>query len=177
MRIVIIGAGAAGLMTAANINAPALVLERNEKAGKKIYITGKGRCNLTNNVAPAEFLKSVVCGDKFVQSCVYRFSPSYVINFFEENGLKLKTERGNRVFPVSDKASDVTKTLVNKIISKGSIINYHSLVKDIKHKNNEFEISLDNGENIFADIVVVATGGKSYPFTGSDVTCIKFLPR
>lgn len=82
MKILVIGAGAAGLMVAANINAPVLVLERSEKAGKKIYITGKGRCNLTNIVAPADFLKSVISGDKFATSCIYRFPPSFVISFF-----------------------------------------------------------------------------------------------
>ena len=115
MKVLVVGAGAAGLFAAysaaTHTEAKVTVAEKNEKAGKKIYITGKGRCNLTNLCTPREFLDNVVRNPKFLYSAIYGFTPEDTVDFFEKNGLKLKTERGNRVFPVSDKASDVTKTL------------------------------------------------------------------
>jgi len=109
--VLIIGAGPAGMMAAiaaktAGAGRVALI-ERNEKAGKKLYITGKGRCNLTNECEPAEFLKNVVSNPKFLTKAIWSFPPSAAIEFFGEQGLKLKTERGKRVFPASDKSSDV----------------------------------------------------------------------
>ena len=115
MKVAVVGGGASGLMAAyaAATNGHEVVLvEKNEKLGKKIYITGKGRCNLTNDCPPDEFLLSVVRGEKFLRGAVYRFPPSAVMELLTEHGLALKTERGNRVFPVSDHASDVTNTLV-----------------------------------------------------------------
>ncbi len=107
-RVVIIGAGAAGLMAAGSIQyCDITVLDGNEKAGKKIYITGKGRCNVTNDCTPAEFFNSVVTNPKFLFSCIYGFTPQDTKELLDSFGVPTKTERGNRVFPVSDKSSDV----------------------------------------------------------------------
>ena len=113
-NVIVVGGGASGLMaayTAASKGHRVTLIEKNEKVGKKIYITGKGRCNLTNDCDPSEFLENVVHGGKFLTSAAYAFPADATMKFFEERGLPLKVERGNRVFPVSDKASDVTKIL------------------------------------------------------------------
>ena len=113
-KVGIIGGGAAGLMAAyaAVKNGHDVTLfEKNEKLGKKIYITGKGRCNFTNDCTPDDFLQQVVRGKKFLRGAIYSFPPQKTIDFFENNGMSVKIERGNRAFPVSDHASDVTKTL------------------------------------------------------------------
>ena len=112
--VIVVGGGASGLMAAAAAGAKGervILLEKNEKLGKKIYITGKGRCNLTNDCPPDDFLQNVIHGEKFLIRAIRRFSPADTMQFFSSNGLALKVERGNRVFPVSDHASDVTKTL------------------------------------------------------------------
>ena len=110
MKIAVVGAGASGLFVAgclARNGHSVTVYDGNEKAGKKIYITGKGRCNLTNLCSPDDFLQNVVHGDKFLRSAIYNFTSQDAVDFFENLGLKTKVERGNRVFPLSDKASDV----------------------------------------------------------------------
>ena len=114
MKVLVIGGGAAGMMaaiSAAQNGAQVTLIEKNEKLGKKIYITGKGRCNVTNDCEVTEFLENVITNKKFLMSALYTFSPYDLMEFLKKNGLKIKTERGNRVFPESDKASDVTKTL------------------------------------------------------------------
>ena len=134
MRIAVIGAGAAGL-TAAYFSAinghEVIVFEKNEKCGKKIYITGKGRCNVTHECLPDEFLLNVVSNAKFLTGAIYGFSPENCVNFFENGGLKLKLERGGRYFPVSDKASDVTKCLENYCKSAGVKFNFCEKVEKI----------------------------------------------
>lgn len=113
-NVCVIGGGAAGLMAAyaaAENGNRVVLLEKNEKLGKKIYITGKGRCNITNDISPDEFLENVVHGKKFLTGVIYAFPPRKIIEFFETHGLSVKLERGGRVFPVSDHASDVTKAL------------------------------------------------------------------
>ena len=112
--VCIVGGGPAGLMAAyatAKNGHRAILIEKNEKLGKKIYITGKGRCNFTNDTSPDDFLLNVVRGERFLKGSIYSFSPQNVMDFFENFGLSIKVERGNRVFPSSDHASDVTKTL------------------------------------------------------------------
>ena len=121
-KVCVIGGGAAGLMaayTAAKNGNEVILFEKNEKLGKKIYITGKGRCNFTNDVAPEEFLQNIVRGSKFLTGAIYAFPPQKVIEFFENYGLSVKIERGNRAFPSSDHASDVTKTLEKACKSVG----------------------------------------------------------
>ena len=170
-RVLVIGAGAAGLMaacSAAEAGAEVLVLERNEKAGKKIYITGKGRCNLTNDCGTQEFFGKVVHNPRFLYSAVWGFDHDAVKEFFESRGCPLKTERGNRVFPVSDHASDITRTLVRALDASGVRIRYESRVSSLLAGEGGITgVRLETGEKIEADAVVLATGGLSYPSTGS----------
>ena len=123
MRIVIIGGGASGMLASSMIskNNKVILVEKNEKLGKKLYITGKGRCNVTNDCAPREFLENVVTNAKFMQSAIYGFTSEDTMAFLEENGLSLVVERGNRVFPKSNKSSDVIKTLSNALLKNGVI--------------------------------------------------------
>ena len=172
MRVCVIGGGASGMMCATMIarkGHDVSLFEKNDKLGKKIYITGKGRCNVTNATTGEEFLKNVVNGRKFVMGAITRFNSSDLMNFFEEVGIKLKIERGNRVFPESDKASDITKGLERAMNWAGVKINLNSKVEKI---NIDDETGLAagivaNGKNEKFDAVVVATGGMTYPSTGS----------
>ncbi len=133
-RVIVIGAGASGLMAAAAAaenGHEVLVLERNEKAGKKIYITGKGRCNLTNACEPADFFTHIVRNPRFLYSAIYDFDAASMMAFLKANGCPVKTERGNRVFPVSDHASDVTAAILRYLHKKKVQIRYHSRVTEI----------------------------------------------
>lgn len=189
-KVCVIGGGAAGLMAAyaAAKNGHQVVLfEKNEKLGKKIYITGKGRCNFTNEVSAEDFFKNVVRGEKFLISSVYAFPPQKTIDFFEEHGLSVKIERGNRVFPASDHASDVTKTLEKACKNIGVTIKLNEEVKNVKTITPDIittpnitvgslcditvmsdivKIYTQNSEYEF-DEVIIATGGVTYPSTGS----------
>ena len=170
MKVAVIGAGASGLMAAyaAAVNGnDVTIFEKNEKSGKKIYITGKGRCNLTNAVPPQEFLQSVVSNPKFLTSAIYSFSSDDTINFFENQGLRLKTERGNRVFPASDKASDVTKCLEKACVSVGVKFNFNKKVDSLVVLNSTVSDIIVNNNKISFNKVIVCTGGLSYPLTGS----------
>lgn len=167
MKTAIIGGGAAGMMAAAFCeNAEVTLFERNEKTGKKLYITGKGRCNLTNNCALYEFYPNIVNGQKFMISALTAFPPQELMAFLGKYGLRMKTERGNRVFPVSDKSSDVIKTLVRAAESSGTEIKLNTRVISVKKENGIFIVATDCGEYKF-DNVIVATGGVSYSSTGS----------
>lgn len=167
--VAVIGGGPAGLLaagTAGRYGGAVTVFERNEKTGKKLYITGKGRCNVTNACDPAAFLKNVVTNPKFLYSAIYSFTPDDTIALLEKNGLHTKIERGNRVFPVSDHASDVTKALTKYAQDAGTVrLNAH--VSQIRKEGERFCL-LVAGETLYFDKVVVATGGLSYPSTGSD---------
>ena len=169
--IIVIGGGAAGMMaaySAAFCGKNVVLIEKNEKLGKKLYITGKGRCNLTNNVSVSEFLNNVVCNPKFLYGALNELSPTDTINLFEENGCKLKTERGNRVFPESDKASDVSKTLQKLLADNGVKILFNTAVIEILTENGQVcGVKTNNDEIISCDSVIVCTGGVSYPLTGS----------
>ena len=173
MKIAIIGAGPAGLLAGGFLssNHEVHIFDKNEKCGKKLYITGKGRCNLTNNCNKDEFFNNVVNGKKFMYSSINQFSPEDIINFFENIGLKLKTERGNRVFPESDKSSDVIKALEK--FSKDCKIHLNEKVEKISKKNEEFLIKTHKKEYLF-DRVIISTGGVSYPLTGSTGDGYKF---
>lgn len=178
-NVIVIGAGAAGLMAAAaaaeNGN-KVTILERNEKAGKKIYITGKGRCNLTNDCPTEDFFGYVAKNHKFLYSAVYGFDHEMVKDFFEKNGCPVKVERGGRVFPVSDHASDVTAALLRFLQKKGVRIMYHTRVQAILTEAGDADgrksavrgVRLENGKELYADAVILCTGGLSYPSTGSD---------
>lgn len=177
MKIAVIGGGAAGLIaahTAAENGAEVTLFEKNEKCGKKIYITGKGRCNVTNDCEPQEYLTHVVNGAKFLTGAIYAFPPRSLMEYLESGGLRLKTERGNRVFPVSDKASDVTKCLENYCRNAGVNIRFGAKVLGLDILNSTMRgIITPNGLELF-DKVIVCTGGKSYPSTGSEGDGYKF---
>lgn len=170
-EIVIIGGGASGLFAgySASLNKEnhVTIIEKNEKLGKKIYITGKGRCNFTNNVLSSDFLNNVVTNPKFLYSAIYTFTPENAIDFFENNGMEVAIERGNRAFPKSNKASDVTKT-VEKVLLKNKVdVILNTKVEKIDAENNVIKgVKTDKGY-FNADSVIVCTGGISYPLTGS----------
>ncbi|MDU1582962.1 MAG: NAD(P)/FAD-dependent oxidoreductase [Peptoniphilus harei] len=172
MKIAIIGGGPAGMMCAikAAENHGVTIFEKNEKLGKKLFITGKGRCNLTNYCDEREFLKNMVNNSNFMYSSIYSFSPFTTYYYFEELGLPLKVERGNRVFPLSDKSSDVIKAYEKKLKDLGVKINLNYEVTSIEKVGEEFII---NGREKF-DKVVIATGGISYKLTGSTGDGYKF---
>ncbi len=172
MRVCVIGGGAAGAMNAimlAREGVSVTLIEKNEKIGKKLYITGKGRCNLTNDCDSDTLFAHVVRGEKYLRSALYLFTPRDTMSFFEAAGLPLVVERGNRVFPASQKSSDVIKALVNELKRCGVCVKYNCVVKDINATEQGFIITTDNSvcEDISFDKVVVATGGISYPSTGS----------
>lgn len=176
-NVAVIGGGAAGLMAAyaAAKNGNAVTLfEKNEKCGKKIYITGKGRCNLTHECSPEEFLSNVVNNPKFLTGAVYAFSPESCMRFFEDGGLKLKTERGARVFPVSDKASDVTKCLLNYCKKENVVFKYGEKILKINILNSTLSDIISTKGTYSFDCVIVCTGGISYPATGSTGDGFKF---
>ena len=183
MKVVIIGGGAAGIFAAIaaskNKDNEVIILEKNEKLGKKLFISGKGRCNVTNDCDREDFFKNVVRNPKFLYSSFDLFSNKDLKELIEENGCKLKVERGNRVFPMSDKSSDIIKTL-EKILKKQKVqIRLGVEVKNIKKVDSIFKISARNcggsGPDVFtADKVIIATGGLSYPLTGSTGDGYKF---
>ena len=179
-RIVIIGGGPAGMMAgifAKDTNTKVVLVEKNEKLGKKLYITGKGRCNVTNETDLYGFMDNVVTNPKFLFASVSSFLPQDTISFFENNGLKLKTERGKRVFPLSDKASDVTKTLENALNKLGVEILTGTTVKSIICRDGEIKGVLTDKGEIQADKVIVCTGGVSYSLTGSTGDGYKFAKQ
>ena len=188
-KVGVIGGGAAGLMaayTAAKNGHEVTLFEKNEKLGKKIYITGKGRCNFTNDCDPDDFLQQVVRGKKFLRGAIYSFPPQKTIDFFENFGMSVKIERGNRAFPVSDHARDVTKTLekacksvgvsifLNKKVEKVEIMSdiipmsgiVDTTMQGIIPMSHILKIYTSDGAYEF-DEVIIATGGVSYPTTGS----------
>ena len=184
-KVLIIGGGAAGMMAAAfaakNGNRVE-VFEKNEKLGKKLFITGKGRCNITNAADLEDFFSAVTSNPKFLYSAFYSFTNEQVISFFEELGVKTKVERGGRVFPVSDHSSDVIQALKSEMERLGVKINLNAEVKElITEKNSTIEtvdgIRLVSGKKISGDAVIVATGGISYPSTGSTGDGYRFARR
>lgn len=180
MKTIVIGGGASGLACAiesAKCGNDVTIIEKNEKIGKKLYITGKGRCNITNDCTETEFLENVVTNPKFLKSSIYSFNSEKTIELFESNGLQLKTERGRRVFPFSDKSSDVIKTLGEICKKNGAKIHLQEIVLDLIVENNVVKgVKTDKGE-YFCDKVVICTGGKSYSSTGSTGDGYKFAKK
>lgn len=171
-KVLVVGGGAAGMMAAiaaARNGHHVILLEKNEKLGKKLYITGKGRCNLTNACDRNTFFSQVVSNPKFLYKAFGNFDNMAVMDFFEELGLPLKTERGMRVFPSSDKSSDVIAALRRELERLRVEIRYNSAVSEVLIKDNAFYALRIKGltEAIYADAVIIATGGLSYPLTGS----------
>ena len=166
---IVIGGGAAGMMaaiTAASEGASVTLLERNQKVGRKLYITGKGRCNVTNHCAPEEVLRSTPCNGKFLYSSMDRFSPAEAMAFFERLGVKLKVERGNRVFPQSDKAADIIDALLRELRRKKVDLRETRATGLLVENGAVQGVVTESGE-LRCDCVVLATGGISYPLTGS----------
>ena len=221
-KLIIVGGGAAGMMTAIHAaeNYKVLLLEKNDKLGKKLFITGKGRCNLTNACDEETFLKNVMSNPKFLYSAISAYPPEAVLRSFEEWGLKLKTERGNRVFPESDHSSDVIRTLEQEMRRRGVDIRLNTHVRGLLchsepvchseqseesrghvchserseeshgpvcHSEPQGEEScgikrvtgvlLSDGTKLTADVVVLATGGISYPGTGASGEGVTFLEK
>ena len=174
-KILIIGGGAAGMAAAAFLGEKkhqVHLFEKNEKLGKKLFITGKGRCNVTNTCDEETFFKSVVSNPKFLYSAFYGFTNQDVISYFEKLGLPLKEERGGRIFPKSDHSSDVIKVLERKMKELDVKIHLGSEVKEVLIEETEGEkvvtgVLLSNGQTVQGDRVIVATGGMSYQTTGS----------
>lgn len=174
-KVLIIGGGAAGMMAAvfaAKNGNKVEIFEKNEKLGKKLFITGKGRCNITNAAELEDFFPAVTSNPKFLYSAFYSFTNEQVISFFEELGVRTKVERGGRVFPVSDHSSDVIQALKKEMERLEVKINLNAEVKELRiEKRPSGEtvtgILLASGKKISGDAVIVATGGISYPSTGS----------
>lgn len=170
-EVVVIGGGAAGMMAALYAlrgGASVTLLERNEKLGKKIYITGKGRCNLTNVAEEAEFMGNIVRNPRFLFAALSSLNSSGVMELFEALGVKLKVERGGRVFPESDHASDITRGLDRELHRLGCRVRLNTRVSEILYEEGRVSgVLLETGERLRADAVIVATGGQSYPTTGS----------
>ncbi|MCH5263781.1 MAG: NAD(P)/FAD-dependent oxidoreductase [Lachnospiraceae bacterium] len=175
-RVIVVGGGAAGMMAAyaaAKCGHSVVLLEQNEKLGKKLYITGKGRCNVTNACEEDAFFENIVSNPKFLYSAFYGFDNRRMMQLLNDAGCKLKVERGERVFPVSDHASDVTAALQRLLRQHNVEIRLHTKVKELltygedSQENMIRGVQLADGEELEADAVVLATGGLSYPTTGS----------
>lgn len=177
MKVIVVGGGASGMLCAIFQKMrghDVTLIEKNEKLGKKLYITGKGRCNLCNDCEVEEFFNNVVSNPKFLMSSIYSFSPKDTIEFFESLGLTLKTERGNRVFPVSDKSSDVIKVLQNKLNELGVDVKLNETVTKINAVENRIISILTDKTEYFTENIIIATGGITYPSTGSTGDGFKF---
>ena len=180
-KVVVVGAGPAGMMAgiaAADDGHNVIIYEKNEKVGKKLFITGKGRCNVTNASDIEDILNNIVTNNKFMYSSLYTFTNDSVMEWFENEGLRLKVERGNRVFPASDKSSDVINILKKALKDRNVFVNYNTDVKDLMVEDGAVKgIIINNGEKVTADKVIMATGGVSYPVTGSDGAGMKLLEK
>ena len=168
--VIVIGGGASGMMSAifASRNGnKTLILDHNEKLGKKLYITGKGKCNLTNNSSVETHLENIMHNSKFMYSALNSFTPQDTIEFFENNGLPTRTERGKRVFPESDKSSDVIKTLEKCLHKYDAKISLNNEIEAVSKADNIFHIKCNNGIEYTANSLILATGGLSYAGTGA----------
>ncbi len=190
-KIVVIGGGAAGMMAAiaaAEQSNDVVLLEQNEKLGKKIFITGKGRCNVTNACATEDLFQNIVTNPKFLYSSIYDFDNTSVCDMFEAEGCKLKVERGDRVFPVSDHSSDVIRTLEKRMNLLGVTVKLYTKVTEFIMQDLDTEnpkapkkiitgVKCQDGSKFFADAVILATGGASYPTTGSNGEGIRLCEK
>ncbi len=170
-KVVIVGGGPAGMLAgvyAALKGHEVHLLEKNEKLGKKLYITGKGRCNVTNACDVQELFSAMESNEKFMYSAFYSYTNQDVMDFFEESGVPLKIERGNRVFPVSDHSSDIIRALERRLREAGVHVHLQTEVQEVLAENGRAKgVVIQGGKTIEADAVMVATGGLSYPATGS----------
>ena len=183
-KVIVIGGGAAGMMAAirtAGNGHQVTLLEQNEKLGKKLYITGKGRCNITNDCETEDLLKHVIRNSKFLYSAFYAFDSRQVMGFFEEHGLAIKTERGGRVFPQSDHSSDVIRTLQKVLLKQNVEVRLHTKAAEIVAEGEDRKrvtgVRLADGTVLQAEAVILATGGCSYVSTGSSGDGYRFAGR
>ena len=169
-EVLVVGGGAAGLMaagTAAGCGRRTLLVEKNARCARKVLITGKGRCNVTNNCEIPEFIENVATGGRFLYSALSQFSPRDAVAFFEEHGVPLKTERGNRVFPETDRAKDIADCLEAYARASGCGVRTGTVQALLLEDGRVTGVQLADGEKIHAESVIVCTGGLSYPLTGS----------
>ncbi|MEG2457199.1 MAG: aminoacetone oxidase family FAD-binding enzyme, partial [Clostridia bacterium] len=179
MNVIVIGGGASGMIAAGfaarNGNTVSLI-EKNEKLGKKVYITGKGRCNVTNVCLPSEFLENVVSNPKFLMSAIHKFTSDNLIDFLEKQGLGITIERGDRAFPSSNRSSDVINTLQQFCVENNVKLHLNTEVYDVLKLENVFYLKTNKGE-FTCDKLIIATGGMSYPSTGSTGDGYKFAKK
>ncbi len=171
MKVVVVGGGPAGIMSAISASDnghDVVLLEKNAKIGRKLYITGKGRCNVTNDCDNREFIQNVVSNPKFMMSAIRAFSSADTQDFFENLGVQLKVERGNRVFPASDKSADIIDALLKALKMRGIEIKFETELLDVIVDGNTITKAVTNKGKIDCDHLVLATGGISYSKTGSD---------
>jgi len=169
-KIIVIGGGPAGMLAAVSAsgdNTKVILFEKNDKLGKKLFITGKGRCNITNSADTSVIMKNIMTNPKFMYSALESYDNTDIIRDIENEGCRVKEERGGRMFPVSDHSSDVIKALSNMLDKSGVEVRLRSEVKKLSKTENGFEVTLSSGKKENADAVVVATGGVSYAATGS----------
>ena len=174
MKVVIIGGGPAGMMAATSASQKGnkvILLEKMQSLGRKLLITGKGRCNITSSLPIEEFIKNTPGNGKFLHSCYQNFTNQDIIEFLKEQGLEVKEERGNRIFPITDKSQDVLNCFIQKLKELKVEIRYHTKVEKILLQEGigikkAIGVKTQN-QNIAADKIILATGGKSYPLTGS----------
>lgn len=177
--VIVIGGGPAGILaagTAASMNKNVILIEKNDKLGKKMFITGKGRCNITNNSPIEDFFPNIMTNYTFMYSGFYSFTNLDILNLLGKYGLETKVERGNRVFPLSDKSSDVIKALTKYLNKYNVEINLGESVLEINNNSNKFEV-ITNKNTYFADSIIISTGGKSYPTTGSTGDGYRFAKK
>ena len=177
-NVAVVGGGAAGMIAAiaaAENGHKVTLYEHNEKLGKKLFITGKGRCNVTNASDIDEIFNNIVTNSKFLYSSIYTFSNDMVMDFFEKDGLKLKVERGNRVFPASDHSSDVIKVLEKRLKKSGVTVKLNTNVERLLWDDSGIKGIVAENKDIMADAVIMATGGLSYKSTGSDGSGFKMV--
>ena len=176
MKIIIIGGGPAGMMSAIsakqkNSKNEVIILEKNDRLGKKLLITGKGRCNITSSLNIEDFIKNIPGNGKFLYSVFNEFDNKDIISFLNKQGLSVKEERGNRIFPATDKSIDVLNCFIKKIEELKITVKYNTKAEELLIDNNNEESKIygvkTNKGNILSDRVIIATGGKSYPLTGS----------
>ena len=173
MKVVVIGGGPAGIMaaiSAAKENDEVILIEKNNSLGRKLLITGKGRCNITSSINIEDFIKNIPGNGRFLYSAFQNYTNQDIIELIEKNGIKVKEERGNRIFPVTDRAEDVLNCFIKELKKYNNIeIRTGKKVDKLLIESGEIKgIELNSGEKIFASKVILATGGKSYPVTGSD---------
>ena len=169
-KIIIIGGGPAGMMAAVTASSvhEVVLIEKNEKLGRKLFITGKGRCNITNAKDIGDFFEHIPCNPHFLYSSLYSFTNEDTMNFFKGLGVNLKIERGDRVFPESDKSSDIIKAFTTELKNKGVSVMLNSKVKRLIRDNQKIVgVELADGNNMYGDYFILCTGGLSYPQTGS----------